>query len=317
MHNHNFLPQRAVMLPTPEGFTDLEAPDKLRAMKELRTDPETDPYVLQGAAWNVLGDAFYEQELPNRKLLSEARQTLQTIVDRKDLPEDDPNIYLDSRLALIGYDVFRSIVDDEPLSDKSRQTMARHAGRLIYETAGPVDYSLDDLDKRVARKMLETMVIGMVAQRTRPPITTPVTAIPSMHNLRGIDPGTGTSDFSVYLIQEQQAVPTAISKFIDTYMYDPERHRGVLQLAVGPLLMNTSFSIEGINEERALQGSIAESQRWLMNEVARTMALNAAEGVPVSNDYAILMDLAARYVGIRAGDYIPDGLNAPINNRGR
>src|ERR1700733_6378363 len=96
-----FLPQRPVELPTPQGFPGLDPADKIKAIKELRTDPTTDPYVLQGVAWNVLGDAFYEPEFPNSKLLPEARHALQTIVDRKDeLDADDPNLYLDSRLAL-------------------------------------------------------------------------------------------------------------------------------------------------------------------------------------------------------------------------
>jgi hypothetical protein len=311
-----FLPQRPVSLPTPEGFPELDGASKVQAMAELRTDPATDPYMLQGVAWDVLSDAFYTQELPHRKLLPEARQTLQTIVDRKDeLPTDDPNLYLDSRLALIGYDVFRTILSGEELSHNSRLTMGRHAGRLIHETAAPVDYQLDDLDKRVGRKMLETMVIGMVALRTRAPAITPVASVPSMHNYQGINPGTETSDFSMYIITETQAVPTTVSKFEDAHMFEPERHRGVLQIATGQLLMHTAFSIPSIDGARREKGSIADSQRWLMQQVARTMALHGVQKVPIPEDYALLMDLAARFIGIRAADYKPEGLNAPNRSR--
>jgi hypothetical protein len=311
-----FLPQHTPTLPTPEGFTELDAADKLHTIKKLRANAATDPYMLQGVAWNVLGDVFYDHQIGHPKLLGEARQVLQTIVGRKDeLDKNDPNLYLDSRLALIGYDVFRGILDDQVLSDKSRQTMARHAGRLIHEVAAPVDYYLDDLDKRVARKMIETMFIGMVSARNRPPITTAVAAIPTMHNLRGIDSNTATSDFSMYLIRQNQIVPTAVSKFTDTHMLDPERHQGVMQLALGPMLMNTCVSIPGINDERRAKGSISDSQRWLMQSVARTMAMNAAEDVPVPHDYAVLMDLTARYIGIRTDQYDPSGLNAPASIR--
>jgi hypothetical protein len=313
-----FLPQQAVTLPTPEGFATLDAPDKLHAMRELRTDPATDPYVLQGVAWDVLADAFYDQQLPNPKLLPEARHTLQAIIDRREeLPADDPNLYLNSRLALIGYDVFKAVLEKRELSDNSRLTMGRHAGRLLHDVAAPVDYNLDELDMRAARKMYEAMVIGMVANRYRAPIATAVTAPPTMHNLYGIDPGTGTSDFSMYILRQNKVAPTAISKFTDHHMFDPTRHRGVVQLSLGPLLMNTGRSIPSIHDERRTKGSISDSQRWLMQAVARTMARHAVENVPVPDDYALLMDLAARFIGIRVGKYDPEGLNAPVNDRHR
>ena len=311
-------PQHQVTLPIPEGFSQLAPPDKLGAMRELREDPATDPYVLQGVAWDVLSAGFYGGALPDPELLPEARNALQTIVDRKeDLPPDDPNLYLDTRLAMIGYGVFRSVIEQKPLTIKSRAAMVSLSGKLIHEVAAPVDFNLDDLDVRVNRKMIETMLIGTMAYRDRRPYATPIPAIPTVHNMRGIDPGTNTSDFSMYLLQDQHAVPTSVNKFTDEHMYDRERHHGVLQVPLGPLLWNTSHSIESIVEVRKTKGKVSDGQRWLMGQTARHLAGWGENKVEIPGDYATLMDLAARYVSMRAQKYDPTGLNAPVNDRAK
>jgi hypothetical protein len=307
-------------LPTPEGFAELAAPEKAHAMRELRTNPSTDPSTLQAVAWDTLADVFYGEEPPGRKLLSEARSTVQTIIDRQDeYAAGNPNLYFNSRLALIGYDVFR--VQQEggqpaELPEKSRLAMARQAGRLIQEFAAPVDFALNELDTRVNQKLLEAATIGMTALRTEAPLVTPVLAIPSMHDVIGIDPATNTSQFSMYLLQPGRALPLTVTKFVDDAMYDPTRKRGVLQIALAPLLGNTSNAISSLTEIRLTKGKASDGQLWLLGQVARHLAGFSTTG-EVPRDYAKLMHLAARYIGLRTEGYDPEGLNAPVNDRAR
>jgi hypothetical protein len=311
------IPKTVSPLPTPEGFSTLQPADKTSAIEQLRTDPGTDLQVLQGIAWDVLNGTVYGSRMPNRELFSEASLALLTIIDRKDeLPPDDPSIYLDTRLTLATHDAFAARRQKLMLGPTARFQIARNAGSILKEVAEPVDFDLNALPQQVRPKALDAMMIGISAMRQRWPHPVVIPSMPVFHRLWHIDAGTNTSAFSLYLTRRadpnqpgELVVPLDVTRNIDGAMHDPTRRRGVFQVAMEPLLWNTSNAIEGLLDERRRHGDMVTARTWLLGQTARQLAMYGASG-EMSGDYLNLVDLAARYVGKSAENYDPNGLNA-------
>gem|GEM_PF-5545606 len=314
-------PETVPPLPIPHGFDSLPPADKAHTMEQLRTDASTDPYLLQGVAWNVLAGMFYARKLPEGQLFDETEHALSTIIDRKDeLPSDDPALYFDTRLTLATLNAFKTWQEKRLLGAEPRAQIARNVGGIIQEVAEPVDFNLNELEPRIAQKTVEAIMIGMCATRQHWPIPTAVPAMPTLHRLQGIDPGTNTSAFSLYLLRKKQlnsseelAIPMSVVRGRDNKMHDPSQRRGVLQLSMDSLLWNTSNNdaLANIRETRRAQGGIEKARAWLLAGGARCLVTYQTTG-RMSGDFPLLFTLATGYVGRCAADYDPNGLNALV-----
>lgn len=312
------VPNTVSPLPVPEGFHELSPAAKADAIGQLRTEPSTDLQLLQGVAWGVLSQTLHGPKMPDHNLFSEATLALLTIVERKDeVPPDDPGIYLDTRLTLATHDAFAARVENRTMMESpARFQVARNAGSIIKEVAEPVDFNIDALPHLVRLRMLDAMMIGISAMRQDWPYPMVVPAMPIFRRLWHIDAGTNTSAFSLYLTRRKETkqpgqlqVPLNVVKNVNNAMYDPTRRRGVLQMALEPLLWNTSNAVRGIVSERKKQGGMIHARAWLLGQTARQLAMYGESG-RMSGDYLNLASLAAGYVGRSTDYYDPNGLNA-------
>ncbi len=318
------LSQRPVCVAPPEGFAELDGVAKQQAMVQARCDPKARPDDLQGMAWDILDTVTTTGALDNPELLPESRRVLTAITDPLEAeagffwksvnPSPKHNRYLDAKIAINTYECFESILHDKPVSEETRAEMVRRTGGLIHKIAAHSGYRIDKINRYVGVKLMQVLSIGILATNDAQQSALLIPAIPTMHYFRGFNKATQTTAFSLRLLQPGiPPIPTAVTRFVAPEMYEEDRHYGVLQLPLGPILASVCHGGLRAESTRAIYGGTGlleeRRQRWLADDTLRSFAEAATTGEPIVGERRKIIAYAGRKIIAHAARYDPAGVN--------
>lgn len=264
--------------------------ERQATLQVLATAPGTRPEVLEAEAWNVIGDVLFEPPNPERAtlLLPTARSLLQRLVDDPDLREGADPMYLNARMTIAVWGILGKMSRGEPLEDKTRATSIRNLSGLVSEATGG-DFAIDTIWPHAAKKMREVVALELLIRgdRRRPSTHHGVPSPPFTHH-DYVDRENSTTNFQLYGIAPGRISPILVTSRDNEAL---ARTRGVVNLALGPLLMSAAQSVKSVILESRRQGRIVDGQRWLTNLVAKLLA---TESDGISPDHSTFLNRAGR-----------------------
>lgn len=271
------------------GGEFLQRREELTALAER---PDVSPLELQNVAWQTLGEVMSHPPTDDETLLPQARLLFERLANDQALQAAQTDTYLNARMTLATWDVLSASYRHEPIPEGVRFASCRSLGTLLENFS----FQKADTNKGTAQKMCEATILALLLRAPERSAILGLPAPPGAHHFRGVDEITGTTSFQVYGVSRDKVVPMYVNTFQRSHMEIPERHKGVLVVGLGRLLMHVAQSNHIINQEFGRrEGSLKHRQRWLVDLVAQTLVQQAVEAtLPDYPEHRFLRQASAK-----------------------
>lgn len=198
---------------------------------------------------------------------------MERIADDEELRDEGHDAYFDAGIAIACGDVLYALARGKSVFGDVQQASARNLGKLITDTTGDT-YAVDAMPDGAERKLHQVIALALLMRNTEDYGMYGVPSPPATHAADYVE-ADGTTSHHMYAVSPRRAVPIHATRWYSRN--EILSMQGVLPIMLGSLLVSSVKDAPTIFAASKAQGHLERGQRWLVNEIARGLGLEAED----------------------------------------